>query len=299
MTSPPSNGAGLMERAPLRQAIAAFQDYMRARDFSLHTVRSFNSDLRILEQYIGAEKPIGDIGTSDLEQFVRWLTSGRGKPCSPKSLSRRITTLKVFFGWLAESGVLPEDPAAPVVHRPVLTPLPRVLSDEEVTRVLEAAEALRWGNPPDARPYLLVSLLLYTGIKKGECVNIALHHIDLSDPARPILWIRYASRRRKHKERRIPLPPDWPTVLAEYRAQYNPKDRLFPWTERNLEYVLNEVAERAGIPDGLSFETLRWTCAVRDYRLGMSAEALRQKLGLTHISWRGVEPKLARLVERG
>ncbi len=291
--------AGLTGRASLRQAIAAFQDYMRARDFSPHTVRSFNSDLHILEQYIGAEKAVGDIGTRDLNEFVRWLTVGRGEPCSPKSLSRRITTLKVFFGWLAETGVLPEDPAAPVIHRPVLTPLPRVLSDEEVERVLEVTQALRRGDPPDARPHLLVSLLLHTGIKKGECVNIALDHIDLSDPAHPVLWIRYASPRRKHKERRIPLPPDWPTVLAEYRSQYELRDRLFPWTERNLEYVLNEVAERAGIPDGLSFETLRWTCAVRDYRSGMSSEALRQKLGLTRISWREVEPKLARLAEKG
>jgi integrase/recombinase XerD len=129
-------------------------------------------------------------------------------------------------------------------------------------------------------------------------MNIALDHIDLSDPARPVLWIRYASPRRKHKERRVALPSDWPAALAEYRDQYELRDRLFPWTERNLEYVLNEVAEQAGIPDGLSFETLRWTCAVRDYRSGMPSEALRQKLGLTRISWREVETKLARLAEK-
>jgi integrase/recombinase XerD len=158
----------LTGRASLRQAIAAFQEYMRTRDFSPHTVRAFNSDLRILEQYIGAEKPIGDIGTRDLNEFVRWLTSGRGEPCSPKSLSRRITTLKVFFSWLAETGVLPEDPAAPVIHRPVLTPLPRVLNDEEVARVLEVVGAMRRGDPPDARPYLLVSLLLNTGSRRGS-----------------------------------------------------------------------------------------------------------------------------------
>lgn len=289
---------GLTAQTPLRQAIAAFQGYMRARDFSPYTIRCFNSDLHILEEYVGAERAIGDIGTRDLNEFVHWLVSGRGEPCSPKSLSRRITTLKVFFNWLAESGVLPKDPAAPVIHRPVLTPPPRVLTDEEVALVLEVIESLRRGDPPDPRPHLLVTLLLHTGIKKGECMNIALDHIDLSDPARPTLWIRYTSPRRKHKERRVPLPSDWPTILAEYRARYEVQDRLFPWTERNLEYVLSEIAEQAGIPDGLSFETLRWTCAVRDYRSGMSSEALRQKLGLTRISWREVEPKLAKLAER-
>lgn len=293
-----AEGGGLTARSSLKEAIPAFQAYMRARDFSPHTLRAFTSDLRILGEYIGMDTAVGDIGTGDLNRFVRWLTAERGVPCTPKSLSRRITTLKVFFGWLAETGVIPEDPAAPVIHRPVLTGPPRVLTDEEVERVLRVTEALRRGDPPDARPHLLVTLLLATGIKKGECVNIALDHIDLSDPARPVLWIRYASPRRKHKERRIPLPPDWSAVLAEYRAQYRPTDRLFPWTERNLEYVLDEVAERAGIPDGLSFETLRWTCAVRDYRAGMPEEQLRQKLGLTRISWREVGPKIARLAGR-
>ncbi|RME37413.1 MAG: hypothetical protein D6793_04240, partial [Thermoflexia bacterium] len=261
-----AEGVGLTARSSLKEAIPAFQGYMRARDFSEHTIRSFTSDLRILGEYLGMERALGDIGTRDLNRFVHWLAEERGVPCTPKSLSRRITTLKVFFGWLAEAGVIPEDPAAPVIHRPVLTGPPRVLTDEEVERVLQVTEAMRRGDPPDARPHLLVTLLLATGIKKGECVNIALDHIDLSDSARPMLWIRYASPRRKHKERRLPLPPDWPTVFEEYRAQYRPEGRLFPWTERNLEYVLDEVAERAGIPDGLSFETLRWTCAVRDYR---------------------------------
>jgi integrase/recombinase XerD len=290
-----AEGVGLTARSSLKEAIPAFQDYMRARDFSQYTIRSFTSDLRILGEYIGMETAVGDIGTRDLNRFVHWLTDERDVPCTPKSLSRRITTLKVFFGWLAETGVLPEDPAAPVIHRPVLTGPPRVLREEEIARVLEVTEALRRADPPDARPHLLVTLLLHTGIKKGECMNIALDHIDLSDPARPMLWVRYASPRRKHKERRLPLPADWPAVLAEYRAQYDPQDRLFPCTARNLEYVLDDVARQAGLTEGLSFETLRWTCAVRDYRAGMTPEQLRQKLGLTRISWREVEPKIARL----
>lgn len=293
-----AEGVGLTACSSLKEAIPAFQDYMRARDFSEYTIRSFTSDLRILGEYLGMETVVGDIGTRDLNRFVRWLTDERDVPCTPKSLSRRITTLKVFFGWLAETGVLPEDPAAPVIHRPVLTGPPRVLSDEEVARVLEVTEALRHGDPPDPRPHLLVTLLLHTGIKKGECMNIALDHIDLSDPARPMLWVRYASPRRKHKERRLPLPAEWPAVLAEYRAKYDLRDRLFPCTARNLEYVLDEVAQQAGLTEGLSFETLRWTCAVRDYREGMPSEQLRQKLGLTRISWREVEPKLARLAEK-
>jgi integrase/recombinase XerD len=191
--------------------------------------------------------------------------------------------------------VLPKDPAAPVVHKPVITPPPPVLSDAEVERVLDTTEALRRAEKPDVRPHLLVTLLLHTGIKKSECMNIVLNHFDFRDSTQPILWIRYANPRRRHKERKLRLPTWWPALLAEYRTQYQPQDTLFPCTARNLEYVLSDVAERAGLPDGMSFEMLRWTCAVRDYRAEMPPDQLRQKLGVSKITWRELGDKIARL----
>ncbi len=290
--------ADLSARSPLRVAIDAFAPYMQQQDFSPHTIAAFQSDLQILSEYIGAGTAIGEISTQQLNQFARWLVSGRGVPCSPKSLARRVTTLKVFFGWLAEGGVLTDDPSAAVIHRPAIAPLPRVLSDAEVDNVLQTTQALRTAEQSDPRPHLLVTLILQTGVKKGECMGIVLNHIDLSEPQQPVLWVRYASPRRRHKERRLPLPQGWPETLAEYRAQYQPQGQLFPCTARNLEYVLKDIAERASIADGLSFETLRWTCAVRDYQAGMPADALRHKLGLSTISWREVGPKIAQLAEK-
>jgi integrase/recombinase XerD len=176
-----------------------------------------------------------------------------------------------------------------------MTPLPKIVSDLELERVLGVTQALRHAEKPDARPHLLVTLLLHTGIKKSECMNVVMNHLDFSDPAHPVLWIRYANPRRRHKERKLRLPVRWPAVLAEYRAQYQPQDALFPWTARNLEYVLARVAQQAELPDGLSFEMLRWTCAVRDYQAGMPADKLRQKLGISKITWREVRAKIARL----
>jgi site-specific recombinase XerD len=291
----PEPPAGLTARSSLRTAVDGFQAHMQQRDFSAHTVQAFNSDLDILGQFVGVGTAVGDISTRQLNNFARWLVNERGVPCNPKSLARRVTTLKVFFGWLAETGVLAQDPSAPVIHRPVLTPLPRVLSDAEVERALAVTQTLRSAERRDARPHLLATLLLHTGIKKGECMGVVLNHVDLSDPDQPVLWIRYADLRRRHKERRLQLPSRWPAVLLEYREQYQPQERLFPCTARNLEYVLKGVAEQAGLPDGLSFEMLRWTCAVRDYRAGMPPDKLRQKLGLSKISWRETGPKIARL----
>jgi integrase/recombinase XerD len=285
----------LTGRSSLRAAKSAFEGYMHQEGFTENTMKAFQSDLNILAEYIGAWTAIDEVSTSDLQRFTEWLVGERDVPCNPKSLARRVTTLKVFFGWLAEAEVLARDPAAPLVHKPVATPLPDVLSASQVERVLVVTQALRQAEDADARPHLLVTLLLHTGIKKGECMNITMNHIDLGDPSQPVLWIRYANPQRRHKERKLALPMWWPTVLTEYRAQYRIEETLFPCTARNLEYVLSHVAEQADLRQGISFEMLRWTCAVRDYKSGMQPRKLRQKLGLSKITWRQTSQTIAKL----
>jgi len=223
------------------------------------------------------------------------MKADRGVPCSPKSYARRLTTLKVFFAWLAESEVLRTDPAAPLIHQHPTTPMPEIVYDADVNALLRTARDLLWAPKPDARPYLLVSLVLQTGIKKGECVEIKLEHIDLSNPQAPVLYIRYADPRRTLKERKLALGPNFAPAYNQYLREYKPKEYLFECTPRNLEYVLEDLAALAGVKGGVSFEQLRWTCAVRDYRNGMTADQLRQKLGLSHITWRETLPKIQKL----
>jgi site-specific recombinase XerD len=287
--------------ASLKAALGAFEDHMQQEGFSENTIKAFVSDLNILGQFTGAGRAVGEIGTKDLTEFLDWLQHGRGVPCNDKSLARRLTTLKVFFGWLTEAGVLDSDPAAPVAHQPVSTPLPDILKEEEIQRVLAVTGRMRHpgaGGKPDARPHLLVTLLLETGIKKAECMSIVLNHLDLSDPGAPAVWIRYKDPRRRHKERKLRLPEGWPAVLEEYKTQYEIDEALFPCTARNLEYVLSDVAQAADLPDGLSFEMLRWTSAVGDYRTQLQADRQRHKMGLSKASWREVKVKLARLAQK-
>jgi len=99
---------------------------------------------------------------------------------------------------------------------------------------------------PDPRPPLLVSLLLTTGINKSECMAIRLDDIDLAHPDQPFVVIRYDDPRRWHKERKLRLPPDFPNTYNAYVEHYQPRERLFECTARNLEYVLADVARLAG-----------------------------------------------------
>jgi site-specific recombinase XerD len=284
----------LNARSTLVEASVEFERHMQQL-LAENTVKSFRYDLNILSGYLGKRRALGEIALDDLQKFVHWLQHERGVPCNVKSLARRITTLKVFFGWLAESAVLPADPAAALIQVQFTTPLPEILYDEQVERLLAATQLLRRAAKADARPHLLVSLLLATGIKKGECMAIVLNHLDLSDSQSPAVWIRYANPRYRLKERKLKLDPAWPSVLEEYQAQYTITDKLFPCTARNLEYVLADVGQLAQLNRPVSFEALRWTCAVRDYKAGVAPDELRRKLGLSKITWRQAAAKLAKL----
>ena len=61
-----------------------------------------------------------------------------------------------------------------------------------------------------------------------------------------------------------------------------------------MEYVLDNAARLAGL-ESVSFEMLRWTCAVHDYKAGMLPDTLRQKLGLSKITWQEASENLKKL----
>ncbi len=277
--------AELTASTPLSEAIEAFKGYMEREGFTLNTRKSFLWDLSLFSRYMGNDRPIGTIGTLDLKGFLDYLLYKRRAPCKPKSYARRLTTLKVFFRWLRKIGAIPEDPAAPIPHRPARPSLPEFLTDEEIEALLRAANRLASGPESDYRPLLLFLLLLSTGIKKSECLNLRPADFDFSDPSNPSVLIRYSNPRFQYKERRLALPPEIVPIFRAYLEQYRPGDKLFECTGRNLEYVLHELSRAAGLSRSVTFEMLRWTRALKDFKAGMEPEHLRRKLGLSRIRW--------------
>lgn len=295
MTAESQAIAHLTTQTLLPPAIQAWEIYLKDQGRSPYTIKAFTGDLSLLASFLPPDRGVGSVTTTELNHFLQWLQKGRGVPCSPKSLARRITSIKAFFRWLQRGGVMVIDPAAKVLQQSVISPLPVVLNQDELLMVVEAAQAMRSAKKPDARPYVLLALLLETGIKKGECLTIARNHIDLEAQGGPVLFVRYASPSSRYKERKIPLSNDWVVAYQEYLAQYQPADRIFPWSPRRLEYLLEEIGEAAGIEKHLSFDMCRWTCVLDDWKSGMEADKIRQKLGVSKIQWREVSLKLRQL----
>jgi site-specific recombinase XerD len=280
---PPTAESTLAECAP------AYQEYLRLTAHSRYTITCFLSDLRLLGEFLGKETPIGRIATNDLTRWMMHLRWERGPQPAPKTMARRATFLKNFFGWLASERILPENVAAGIVLTRPLPPLPELLYEEEIER-LEAAAA------EESRSQCLVMLLLHAGLKKEEVMALQLDHFDLSDPAHPKVAVQFTDQAKQRKHRTLTLPPEFTEAFQRYLNKYRPQGKVFDCTDRNLNYILARAVRKARIQKRVTLQLLRDTFAVRQLQGGLPMDTLREKLGLSEEAWKEASEKYRKLV---
>lgn len=266
----------------------AYQDYLRRTDHSPYTITCFLSDLRMLTLFLG---PGVEVSALSQERLGAWLDhlrlSGESRP-APKTMARRVTFLKNFCGWLVDVGALAQDPSARILLSRPAPPLPELLFDDEAERLVRAAEE-------DPRAHALILLLLSTGLKKEEVMGLALSHVDLSDPARPVVEVHFPGQAKRRRERRMELPAEWTAAYQRYLRRYQPRERVFECTDRNLNYVLASAVKRAGLEKRVTLQHLRDMYAVRQLRAGVPPETLRERLGLSDEAWYETAEKYRKL----
>jgi integrase/recombinase XerD len=296
-------GKSMVKNLKLDEGIAEFERHLARRPLSDNTRKAFLGDVRIFARFLqsdpgtGSGQPFGlvEITADHIKAFLTHQERS-GIANSPKSIERRLTSLKVFFKWLHEAGFLAHDPADGVAYKPFLDPLPEYLTDEQAVAVINAARQVATGDRLEMRPLTAIMLVLDTGMKKGECLALSVNDIERDESAKASVWIRYEKQHLQFKDRKLPISDECLQVVNSHIQRYESKDSLFDCTGRNLEYMFNrKVAPLAGL-EALTFEMLRWTCAVRDYRRGeLNSDQLQVKYGLSPIGWTEMEAKLARL----
>jgi integrase/recombinase XerD len=279
----------------LDSALKGWEMYLADQGKSPHTIKAFTADIRLLEEFLPEGYQIGAVTTGQINDFLDWLQDGRGVPCSPKTLARRITSVKALFRWLQGGGVILVDPAEKVVQKSVISPLPVVLNPAEVNAALAAADGFRMGVAPDHRHFMLFLLLLTTGLKKSETLNLRVEDIDLEAPDGATLFVRYPSAQYRYKERKIALTDEFVEAYQRYVPTVDTSESLFAWSPRRLEYLLEDISDAAGLDKHISFAMCRWTCALMDLRAGVDPNKIRQKLGVSKIQFREISMKLAKL----
>jgi len=178
-----------------------------------------------------------------------------------------------------------------IANSRVSSPLPEILFEDECGRLLVTASS-------DPRTYLLFLLFLETGIKFEEFCNLKVSQFDFSNKYSPEVHIRHSGRSIK-KDRKLKFPLEITTVFRDYVERYGVDDELFPYTQRFIQLLITETAEKAGVKKQVSAQILRDTCAVRQLKRGEGMEKVLLRLGLSKTTWEDARVKYTKLAKGG
>jgi len=262
--------------------LPAYHVYLSSGAYSKYTPDDFTADLKRFALFTGS-RPLSDVQMVDIQQWIATL-----KETMPaKTVSRKVSAIGNYFRWLDAEKVLEKNPAKNIRAARVTAPLPDVLFEKECERLLAVASN-------DPRTYLLVLLLLETGIKKAELLELTTDNFDLSNKYQPELWIKHTGK-QVYKDRRVKLPMEVTDVFNDYIERYGISGTLFPYTQRFVTMLLNDVAKQAGITKQVSAGILRDMFVVRGVKRGQKLEELFEKIGLAKSSYDDARKKYGKL----
>jgi site-specific recombinase XerD len=266
--------------------LPAYHAYLSSGNYSKYTPDDFTSDIKKLGLYLG-DKALKDVQAVDIQAWIGELK----KTMAAKTVSRKVSAIGNYFSWLESEKVLENNPANGIRAPRVTSPLPEILFDSECQRLLGTASA-------DPRAYLLLLLLLETGLKKAELLDLKVTHFDLSNKYQPELWVKHEGKQVR-KDRKLRLPPEIIPVFEDYVAQYNVTDTLFPYTPRFIELLLSAAAKQAKIQKKVTAGILRDTFVIRSLKRGVKLEDALLKIGLSESSWEDARTKYMSLASKG
>lgn len=266
----------------LLQTLPAYRAYLEGGGYSKYTPADFSSDVNKFGLY-AKNKPLRDIQTIDIQRWIAELK----KSMTAKTVSRKLSALTNYFAWLEGQNVLPANPIQAIRYIRVTSPLPDILFDSECQHLLGTASA-------SPRTYLLVLLLLETGLKKAELFTLRITHFDFSNKYAPELWVKHTGK-QVWKDRKLKLPPEIAPVFADYVKQYTITDVLFPYTPRSIELLLADVTKQAKLQKKVTAGILRDTFVVRSLKRGAKLEDVLQKIGLSESTWEDARTKYMKL----
>src|SRR6266481_7333419 len=190
-------------RTQVQLASDSFLRHLRERNASAHTIKAYAGDLDAFAGYAGSRgwKTIDHIA---IRGFLSHLyDQGLGKT----SVARTLAALRSLYRWLAQEGVVEQNPAKLVSTPRLAKKLPRVPTIEEMNSVLDGKMAEVASFPE--RDRLMLELLYGCGIRNSELTGINIDDIRLSAEA-----IRISGKGKK--ERYVPFGGSAKSALIAY-----------------------------------------------------------------------------------
>jgi site-specific recombinase XerD len=176
-----------------------FHRFLADNDFAADTRRAFTQDVRKFARWFSSSNrepfAVGRVTIRDITDFRDYLR--RDKSQAVSTVNRSLVTIRRFFGWLVEQGVASINPAKKVKELRRQPLAPKGLDRSQVRRLLREIELRE-----DIRANAILSLMLFTGCRVGDLVNLELTDLLIGDRSGSVVF-RIGKGR---KQRSVPLP---------------------------------------------------------------------------------------------
>jgi integrase/recombinase XerC len=269
-------------KTPTKKATLQFLASLRQRNASAHTLKAYRGDLETFAVYIGQR----DLKAVDHVAIRGFLSHLYDKGLGKTSVARSLAALRSLYRWMAQEGMVQQNPAALVSTPKLPKKLPRVPTIEEMNTVLD-------GKMPEAasfpeRDHLLFELLYGCGIRNSELVGINLDDIRLSNEAILI-------RGKGKKQRYVPFGVSVKSTLAAYLpARQKLLKKNIPGllinqrggrlTTRSVGRIIKKVAVAKGLSPDVHPHTLRHAFGTHMLEEGADLRAIQEMLGHERLS---------------
>jgi integrase/recombinase XerD len=252
------------------------------------TLAAYQNDLSDLAGFLAARGVA--LEAADPAGLHSYLASATTARLMPRTLARRISAMRQFYKFLLIEGVRRHDPTAELDTPRLGRPLPKILSETEIERLIAAARA--WPGDEGMRVHCVIELLYATGLRISELVTL-----PLAAARRDPRFLLIAGK--GGKERVVPLSEPGRAALSAYldcRERFlvdsRPSRWLFPsraraghLTRQRSGQLLKELAVAAGLdPDRLSPHVLRHAFASHLLDHGADLRSVQQMLGHADIA---------------
>jgi integrase/recombinase XerD len=255
------------------------------RGLSRNTLEAYRSDLQQLGLFLARrDRDPLEVTPADLAAFVSELADGHdGKPpVAPATLQRKIACLRSFYRHLRREQIIDHDPTAELRPPRSRGRLPKVLSRDEVNRLLSQP---RGTSPAALRDRALLETMYACGLRASEAITLELSEIDLEAGM-------LRARGKGSKERLVPIGSKAVATLKSYLAQGRPRlvgihdePHVFVnlrgagLSRQGLYRIVQTHARSAGLEQRMSPHTLRHTFATHLLAGGCDLRSLQEMLG--------------------
>lgn len=164
--------------AELRRAAESFEDYLRVeRGASPRTIEAYRRDVR---RYLSAlaRFGVGDVGDVQATHVLDFLGERADTGAAPSTLNRTLAAVRHFHRFCVREGIAPHNPASLVDGPARGRSLPKALSAEDVTKIIEAAGG---AAPREQRDRAILELLYGAGLRVSELVRLDVDDVDLDE----------------------------------------------------------------------------------------------------------------------